>query len=81
MRPSRIRSLGPYPRLYEVRDAKDYFDEIPDITVAPDMLKLAEHILQSKEGDFDPSEFVDHYEQAVVKMLRKKQAGIPAARE
>src|SRR3954471_15467760 len=29
---------------YEVRDAKDYFDEIPDIKVAPDMLKLAEHI-------------------------------------
>jgi len=45
------------------------------------MLKLAEHILQSKEGDFDPSEFVDHYEQAVVEMLRKKQAGIPATTE
>jgi hypothetical protein len=28
-----------YP--YEVRDAKDYFDEIPDIKVAPDMLKYA----------------------------------------
>jgi DNA end-binding protein Ku len=68
-----------YP--YEVRDTKDYFDEIPDINVAPDMLKLAEHILQSKEGDFDPSEFVDHYEQAVVEMLRKKQAGIPATSE
>jgi DNA end-binding protein Ku len=45
------------------------------------MLKLAEHILQSKEGDFDPSEFVDHYEQPVVEMLRKKQAGIPATKE
>ena len=41
-----------YP--YEVRDAKDYFDEIPDIKVAPDMLKLAEHILETKESDFDP---------------------------
>jgi DNA end-binding protein Ku len=68
-----------YP--YEVRDTKDYFDEIPDIKVAPDMLKLAEHILQSKEGDFDPSQFVDHYEEAVVEMLKKKQAGIPAPRE
>lgn len=68
-----------YP--YEVHDTKDYFDEIPDIKVAPDMLKLAEHILQSKEGDFDPSEFVDHYEEAVVEMLRKKQAGIPATKE
>jgi DNA end-binding protein Ku len=45
------------------------------------MLKLAEHILETKESDFDPSEFVDHYEEAVVDMLKKKQAGIPAPRE
>jgi hypothetical protein len=38
------------------------------------MLKLAEHILQSKKADFDPSQFVDHYEDAVVDMLKKKQA-------
>jgi DNA end-binding protein Ku len=30
----------------------------------------------SKEADFDPSEFVDHYEEAMVEMLKKKQAGI-----
>jgi DNA end-binding protein Ku len=63
-----------YP--YEIRDAKEYFDEIPDVKIAPDMLKLAEHILKTKEGEFDPSEFVDHYEEAVVEMLKKKQAGI-----
>ena len=43
--------------------------------------KLAEHILQSKASDFDPSQFVDHYEAAVVDMLKKKQVGIPAPRE
>jgi DNA end-binding protein Ku len=68
-----------YP--YEIRDAKEYFDDIPDLTVAPDMLKLAEHILKSKTTDFDPSEFVDHYEDAVVEMLQKKQAGIVISRE
>jgi DNA end-binding protein Ku len=68
-----------YP--YEIRDAKEYFDDIPDVKVEPDMLKLAQHILQSKETDFDPSQFVDHYEEAVVAMLKKKQAGIPVARE
>ena len=68
-----------YP--YEIRDSKEYFDDIPNAKVAPDMLKLAEHILQSKAGDFDPSQFVDHYEEAVVAMLKKKQAGIPAPRE
>lgn len=68
-----------YP--YEIRDAKEYFDDIPNVKVAPDMLKLAEHILQSKKADFDPSQLVDHYEDAVVDMLKKKQAGIPAPRE
>jgi DNA end-binding protein Ku len=67
-----------YP--YEIRDSKDYFDNIPDVKVEPDMLKLAEHILQSKTADFDPSQFVDRYEEAVLKMLQKKQAGLPVSR-
>jgi DNA end-binding protein Ku len=68
-----------YP--YEIRDAKEYFDDIPDVEVEPAMLKLAQHILQSKATDFDPSQFVDHYEEAVVAMLKKKQAGLPISRE
>ena len=68
-----------YP--YEIRDAKEYFDDIPDVEVKPAMLKLAQHILQSKATDFDPSQFVDHYEEAVVAMLKKKQAGLPVSRE
>jgi DNA end-binding protein Ku len=68
-----------YP--YEIRDTKEYFDDLPNIKVAPEMLKLAQHILQTKGADFDPSQFVDHYEEAVVEMLKKKQAGIPAPRE
>jgi hypothetical protein len=35
-----------YP--YEIPDSKEYFDDIPNVKVAPDMRKLAEHILQSK---------------------------------
>jgi DNA end-binding protein Ku len=65
----------------EIRDAKEYFDDIPDVKVEPDMLKLAQHILQSKATDFDSSQFVDHYEEAVVAMLKKKQAGITVSRE
>lgn len=67
-----------YP--YEIREPKEYFDDIPSVKVAPDMLKLAEHIVESKEADFDPSQFVDHYEDAVVEMLKKKQAGLPTPR-
>ena len=61
---------------YEVRNAKDYFDEIPEIKVPGEMLKLAEHILDTKKDDFDPAAFVDRYEEAVVKMLQTKQAGV-----
>ena len=68
-----------YP--YEVRDAKEYFDDIPEVKVDPEMLKLAEHILRCKAADFDPSQFVDRYEEAVVEMLKKKQAGLAVSRE
>src|SRR3984893_2717023 len=63
-----------YP--YEIREASAYFEDIGDIKVPAEMLKLAEHILDSKKGDFDPSTFVDHYESALVELLRTKQAGI-----
>ncbi len=64
-----------YP--YEVRGEEAYFEDIADIKVPPDMLKLAEHIIDGKTGEFDPASFVDRYEEAVVEMLRKKQAGQP----
>ncbi len=62
-----------YP--YEIRDEKEYFGEIADVKIASDMLKLAEHIVDTKSGDFDPAAFVDHYEEAVVDLLKSKQAG------
>jgi DNA end-binding protein Ku len=66
---------------YEVRPASEYFDEIPDLKVPGEMLKLAEHILETKRDDFDPATFVDHYEEAVVKMLQTKQAGLAVPKE
>ena len=62
-----------YP--YEVRKAEDYFDDIADVKISGEMLKLAEHILETKAADFDPAKFEDHYENALVELLRKKQAG------
>jgi DNA end-binding protein Ku len=62
-----------YP--YEVRKEDEYFADIPDVKVSSEMLKLAEHIVETKTDDFDPSDFVDHYETAVVDLLKQKQAG------
>jgi DNA end-binding protein Ku len=54
-----------YP--YEVRNATDYFGGLPELAITPDMLTLAEHILDSKSGDFDPSSFRDRYEEALLR--------------
>ena len=64
-----------YP--YEVRNAADYFEGIDDVKIPAEMLKLAEHILDTKAADFDPGTFVDQYEEALVDLLKKKQAGVP----
>lgn len=60
---------------YEVRDAKAYFEDIPDLKLPKEMKDLAAHIVDSKAAHFDPANFEDHYETALVEMLRAKQAG------
>jgi DNA end-binding protein Ku len=61
----------------EVRDEKEYFSDIPDVKVSPDMLDLAVHILESKKAHFDPDKFEDRYEDALVSLIQAKQAGKP----
>jgi DNA end-binding protein Ku len=67
----------------EVRDADDYFDDIPDVKISKDMLDLAKHILTTKKTKFDPSKFEDRYETALKKLIKAKEAGKepPAAPE
>jgi DNA end-binding protein Ku len=64
-----------YP--YEVRDHSAYFEDIKDMKLPAEMRQLAAHIVDSKAAHFDPTKFVDHYENALVEILKKKQAGIP----
>jgi DNA end-binding protein Ku len=60
---------------YEVRDVAGYFEDIPDLKLPGEMKELASHIVKSKSSHFDPSSFQDHYENALVELLRSKQAG------
>jgi len=62
---------------YEVRDEHAYFDDIPDITIPAEMLDLAKHIIQTKMSHFDITKFEDRYENALIEMIRAKQAGRP----
>ena len=60
---------------YEVRDEKDYFDDIPSERVSKDMLDLAKHIIKTKTGHFHPEKFEDQYEDALKDLLRRKDKG------
>jgi DNA end-binding protein Ku len=62
-----------YP--YEVREEQSYFEDIPELKLPKDMLDLASHIVNSKSGHFDPSHFEDRYENALIDLLKKKEAG------
>ena len=60
---------------YEIRDEKQYFADVPNVRVAKDTLKLAEHILETKADHFDPKKFKDQYEIALRKLVQRKAAG------
>ena len=64
-----------YPN--EVRDEAAYFEDVPDLRLPVEMKDLAAQIVDSMATHFDPSKFQDHYETALVEMLRAKQAGRP----
>ena len=62
-----------YP--YEVRDEKEFFDDIPNVKLTKDMMDLARHIVETKTGHFKPAEFEDHYEHALKELIAKKAKG------
>ncbi|CAN5312327.1 Ku protein [soil metagenome] len=59
----------------EVRDAADYFDDIPTVKADADMVEIAARIIAQKEADFDPTEFKDRYDEALRDMIKAKQKG------
>jgi DNA end-binding protein Ku len=63
---------------YEVRGAGAYFDEIPKVELSKELLDLASHIIDTKTGAFEPETFKDRYQDAVVELIKAKQAGRPA---
>jgi DNA end-binding protein Ku len=59
----------------EVRKADEIFRPIS--TAKPDaaMIAIAQKIIEQLEGPFDPSQFVDRYEEALKKLIGRKQKG------
>ena len=62
---------------HEVLGEAEYFAGIPDIALPEEMLRIAEHIMQAKTGDFDPALLEDRYRTALVEILRTKKREMP----
>lgn len=64
----------------EVRKADEVFDSISASKVDKAMIDIAEKIIEQKEGPFDPSQFVDRYEEALKALIADKQKGHKVAK-
>lgn len=61
----------------EVHAADAYFDEIPNLDLPKEMVELAKHIIDKMSGKFQPEQFEDRYEAALIELIRSKQKGTP----
>jgi DNA end-binding protein Ku len=59
----------------EVRKPDEIFDGISDRSADPSMISIAEKIIEQQEGPFDPSQFVDRYEEALKALIEDKKKG------
>ena len=59
----------------EVRGTAEYFGNIPAGKPDPEMLELAQALIKQKETHFDPKNYEDRYEVALMAMIREKLKG------
>jgi DNA end-binding protein Ku len=62
---------------YEIRGEDAAFEDIPDIKLPEQMVKLAEDIIDRMTGEFEPDKIEDRYEQAMIEL----PACLPAPKE
>jgi len=59
----------------EVRKPDDIFGGLSDKAADPAMISIAEKIIEQQQGPFDPSRFVDRYEEALKALIEDKKSG------
>jgi DNA end-binding protein Ku len=59
----------------EIRQPNEIFDSISGAKPDPEMIAVAEKIIERQEGPFDPSKFVDRYENALKALIAEKEKG------
>jgi DNA end-binding protein Ku len=59
----------------EVRGTAEYFGNIPEVKPDQEMLDLAEKLIEQKVKEFNPKDYEDRYEVALMQMIREKLKG------
>lgn len=59
----------------EVRGTAEYFGNIPEVKPDQEMLDLAEKLIEQKVKEFNPKDYEDRYEVALMAMIREKLKG------
>ena len=62
---------------HEVRDEQDYFAAIPKLRLPQEMLRVAQHIVETKTANFDPTFLEDRYRTVLISKLKEKQSELP----
>lgn len=61
---------------YEVREASEYFEDIPEkIKVPKEQVDLAALLIESKTADFEPRLFKDRYQEGLLEIIEAKMKG------
>ncbi len=59
----------------ELRQAEDFFDEVPMAKPDKEMVDLAVQLISKKSGQFKPEAFVNHYQEALQALVQEKMKG------
>ena len=57
---------------HEVRDAEEYFADIPELELPEELLDVARHLIRTKTGEFDRAWLEDRYRTVIVEKLKAK---------
>lgn len=60
---------------YEVKAVAEAFADVPRARIEGEMLDLAEHIIRTKAGRFDPATYENAHEAALAELVKAKLAG------
>jgi len=59
----------------EVRPATDYFADVPERQLDQAQVAMAQQLIETKTASFNPSEFADRYQSALLELIKAKVEG------